>query len=47
MKFRICPNCGAHLDPDEKCDCDKEEREVQEWKSEKRKKAEAQHKALN
>lgn len=19
--YRICPNCGAHLDPGEKCDC--------------------------
>ena len=19
--FRVCPLCGAHLDPDEKCDC--------------------------
>jgi len=28
--YRVCPNCGAHLDPEEKCDCrngiaDKEE----------------------
>lgn len=21
MYYRICPDCGAHLDPDEKCDC--------------------------
>lgn len=20
--YRICPNCGAHLDPGEKCDCE-------------------------
>lgn len=20
--FEICPECGAHLDPGEKCDCD-------------------------
>ncbi len=20
--FKICPRCGAHLDPDEKCDCE-------------------------
>ncbi len=19
--YRVCPNCGAHLDPDEACDC--------------------------
>lgn len=19
--FRVCPNCGAHLDPGEVCDC--------------------------
>lgn len=19
--FRICPNCGSHLDPGERCDC--------------------------
>lgn len=19
--YRICPDCGAHLDPDERCDC--------------------------
>ena len=22
--FRTCPDCGAHLDPEEKCDCRKE-----------------------
>lgn len=21
MYYRICPDCGAHLDSDEKCDC--------------------------
>lgn len=21
MYFRICPRCGANLDPDETCDC--------------------------
>lgn len=25
MGTNICPYCGAHLDPDEKCDCRKEE----------------------
>lgn len=20
--YRICPKCGAHLDPDEKCECE-------------------------
>lgn len=19
--YRVCPHCGGHLDPDEKCDC--------------------------
>ncbi len=22
--YRVCPNCGAHLDPDEACDCQHE-----------------------
>jgi len=22
--YNECPNCGAHLDPGEKCDCEKE-----------------------
>lgn len=22
MYYRICPNCGAYLDADEKCDCE-------------------------
>lgn len=21
MKYVVCPNCGAHLDAGEKCDC--------------------------
>jgi hypothetical protein len=21
MNYKICPNCGAHLDPGEPCDC--------------------------
>ncbi len=25
MGDRICPYCGGHLDPDEKCDCREEE----------------------
>lgn len=25
MGERICPYCDAHLDPDEKCDCQGEE----------------------
>ena len=24
-QYKICPDCGAHLDPGEKCDCGKEE----------------------
>lgn len=23
--FRTCPDCGAHLDPGEHCDCQKED----------------------
>lgn len=24
MIYRICPGCGAHLDPGERCDCQNE-----------------------
>ena len=24
MGYRTCPYCGANLDPDEKCDCQKD-----------------------
>jgi hypothetical protein len=24
MYYHTCKNCGANLDPDEKCDCEKE-----------------------
>lgn len=27
MGERICPYCGAHLDPEERCDCQEEEEE--------------------
>lgn len=23
--FKVCPHCGAHLDPGERCDCRNEE----------------------
>lgn len=23
--YKTCPECGAHLDPGEKCDCQEEE----------------------
>ena len=23
--YKVCENCGVHLDPGERCDCDKEE----------------------
>lgn len=26
--YRICPDCGARLDPGEKCDCQLDELEV-------------------
>lgn len=25
MGYKICPYCGAHLDPGERCDCQDEE----------------------
>lgn len=25
--YKICPECGAHLDPGEKCDCQEEDEE--------------------
>lgn len=27
MGYKICPYCGAHLDPGERCDCQDEENE--------------------
>lgn len=27
--YRICPYCGAHLDPGENCDCQDEEKAAQ------------------
>lgn len=27
MPYRICPHCGANLDPEEKCNCQEEEDE--------------------
>ena len=26
--YHTCPECGAHLDPGEKCDCELNERKV-------------------
>lgn len=26
MMYWTCPNCGANLDPGEKCDCDRDAR---------------------
>lgn len=28
MYGRTCPDCGANLDPGEKCDCKKEEKQI-------------------
>jgi len=28
--YRTCPDCGAHLDPQEVCDCQSEEEETEE-----------------
>ena len=30
MYYDICPNCGAHLDPGEPCDCREEKRRAEE-----------------
>ena len=29
MKYRICPYCGANLDPQEKCECEEQENSKQ------------------
>lgn len=29
--FRICPECGAHLDPDEKCDCRDQRKRTEQY----------------
>lgn len=29
--YRICPYCGDALDPDEKCDCQEEKQQDQEF----------------
>lgn len=28
MYYKICPHCGAHLDPGERCDCQDKKREA-------------------
>ena len=28
--YKVCPNCGAHLDPGESCDCESEEKKRME-----------------
>lgn len=32
--YRTCPECGAHLDPGEQCDCQEEDVEETAGKSE-------------
>ena len=29
--YNVCPDCGASLDPGEKCDCQEESEEKQEY----------------
>ena len=29
--YSVCPKCGCHLDPQEKCDCETEEAEKQDF----------------
>lgn len=31
--YKICPRCGAHLDPGEPCDCELEENKRREFYS--------------
>ena len=28
MYFKICPECGVHLDPGERCDCQKDKEKI-------------------
>lgn len=28
MQYKICPDCGAHLDPGERCDCQRIKKET-------------------
>lgn len=28
--YRVCPRCGANLDPGEPCDCEQEEKRMRE-----------------
>lgn len=32
MIYKVCPNCGAHLDHGEKCDCECERGETEDEK---------------
>lgn len=29
--YRVCPDCGCNLDPNEKCDCIKEKTKMQDF----------------
>lgn len=29
--YRVCPNCGCNLDPNEKCDCQREKEQKQDF----------------
>ena len=33
--YKICPSCGAHLDPGEQCSCEKKEKEETKMEDER------------
>lgn len=33
MQYKVCPNCGAHLDSGERCDCQDEKETPKEPKN--------------
>ncbi|MEZ3506370.1 MAG: hypothetical protein K1W10_05400 [Lachnospiraceae bacterium] len=43
MGYKTCPHCGAHLDPDERCDCQDLETAAQKEESKKADRKEKQY----